>query len=306
MSWFGKLTSGLKKSASSLTDGLKKAMVGKRLDNETCDALEEVLIQSDLGTRLSLELVEKLRQEKFTEEITYTDVVALLEKEINRHLEPVTKELTLPNAKPAVVLMVGVNGAGKTTTLGKLAKKYIHDGKKIMLAAADTYRAGAVDQLKTWAERADVPIVTPENEKTDAAALAYQAYAQAIEEQYDILFIDTAGRLQNREDLMAQLEKMVRVLKKLNPEAPHASLLVLDATVGQNAYAQVETFQRVAAVSGLIMTKLDSTAKGGVVVGLAKEFKLPIHFIGVGEGIDDLQPFKADDFAKALLQDTTS
>lgn len=302
MSWLQRLTGGLKKTADALGQNLKLAIVGKRLDAETCDAVEEALLRADLGVRLSGELVEKLRQQKFEGDLTLEQVQTKLADDIAARLAPVAKPLVLPtHKKPTVLLMVGVNGAGKTTTIGKLTRQFKDSGKSILLAAADTYRAGAVNQLKVWAERTGVEVVAPEKENADPAALLFHAYEQAQAMGVDILMCDTAGRLQNRQDLMAQLEKMIRVLKKHDPEAPHVCLLVLDATVGQNAHSQVDMFKQVAGVTGLVITKLDSTAKGGVVVSLADSYKLPIHYIGVGEKVEDLQPFDANDFAKALM-----
>lgn len=302
MSWLQRLTGGLKKTADALGQNLKLAIVGKRLDAETCDAVEEALLRADLGVRLSGELVEKLRQQKFEGELTLEQVQTKLADDIAARLTPIAKPLVLPaNKKPTVLLMVGVNGAGKTTTIGKLTRQFKDSGKTVLLAAADTYRAGAVNQLKVWAERTGVEVVAPEKENADPAALLFSAYEVAQQKGVDILVCDTAGRLQNRQDLMAQLEKMIRVLKKQDPEAPHVCLLVLDATVGQNAHSQVDMFKQVAGVTGLVITKLDSTAKGGVVVSLADSYKLPIHYIGVGEKVEDLQPFEAKDFAKALM-----
>lgn len=302
MSWLQRLTGGLKKTADALGQNLKLAISGKRLDAATCDAVEEALLQADLGVRLSSELVEKLRQQKFDGELSLADVQAKLADDIATRLSPVAKPLELPQGKrPLVLLMVGVNGAGKTTTIGKLTRQFKDSGKSILLAAADTYRAGAVDQLKIWAGRVGVEVIAPEKENADPAALLFHAYEQAQQQNVDLLICDTAGRLQNRQDLMAQLEKMIRVLKKHDPDAPHICLLVLDATVGQNAHSQVDLFRQVAGVTGLVITKLDSTAKGGVVVSLADTYKLPIHYIGVGEKVEDLQPFAAQDFAKALL-----
>ena len=298
-----KLKEGLQKSAGQLTDGLKKALTHKKLDDAMCEALEEALLRADLGVPLTTRLIADLRQQKFADDITLANIQQHLATAITQQLTPVAKPLALPaTAKPAVILMVGVNGAGKTTTIGKLAKQFKDAGQQVMVAAGDTYRAAAVEQLDVWARRTGVPIVKPEKEGADAAALLFRAYTEAQAAGADILLCDTAGRLQNRQDLMAQLEKILRVLKKQDPDAPHATLLVLDATVGQNAHQQVEAFRDMAGVTGLVVTKLDGTAKGGVVVALAERFGLPVHFIGVGEQVDDLKPFAAADFAQALVQ----
>lgn len=296
------LSKGLEKSAKGLTDGVKKALLHKKLDAETCDALEEALIMADLGAPLAAEFVDDLRREKFDQDITEDEVKDHLARTLSGKLDGIAKPLDI-NAehRPYVLFMVGVNGSGKTTTIGKLSKMLQAQGKSVLLAAADTYRAAAVEQLDVWATRTNTPIVKPEKEGADPASLIYKAYDKAKEQGVDVLICDTAGRLQNRQDLMAQLEKMIRILRKQDETAPHASLLVLDATVGQNAHQQVEAFKEVAHVSGLVMTKLDTTAKGGVIIALADRFNLPIHFIGIGEKVEDLAPFEADDFAKAIL-----
>lgn len=307
MSWFDKFSfgavkKGLQKTAQRLSGGLKLALTGKRLDDDACEKLEEALLAADMGVPMATRLVADLRKQRFGQEVTEDDIRTLLAENITTTLETVAKPLTLPeSAKPAVLLVVGVNGAGKTTTIGKLSAQLKAEGKKVLLAAGDTYRAAAVGQLDVWAKRAGVPIVLPERDGADPAALLYRAYEQATAEGADILIADTAGRLHNRQDLMAQLEKIIRVLKKHNPDAPHATLLVLDATVGQNAHQQVEVFRDLAGVTGLAITKLDGTAKGGVVVALAEKYRLPIHLLGVGEGMEDLKPFDAADFARALV-----
>lgn len=298
------LSKGLEKSAKGLADGVKKALLHKKLDAQTCDTLEEALIMADLGAPLAAEFIAKLRKDKFDQDITEAEIKTLLATTLAAKLESVAKPLNINTAdhKPFVLFMVGVNGSGKTTTIGKLAKMLQQQGKTVMFAAADTYRAAAVEQLALWAERTNTPIVKPEKEGADPASLIFKAYDQAKAQGVDVLICDTAGRLQNRKDLMDQLEKMLRVLKKQDTTAPHASLLVLDATVGQNAHQQVDAFKDTAHITGLIITKLDTTAKGGVVLALADRFGLPIHFIGIGEKVEDLAPFDAADFAKALVE----
>ena len=297
-----KLTEGLGKTASGLKENIRTALFNKKLDGQVCDELEDALLQADMGSSLAEKLVRPLREGRFEQDITPEEVQAHLSQAIADILKDSATPLEIDDSKkPFVILMVGVNGSGKTTTIGKLTKKLQDGGKKVMLAAADTYRAAAVKQLDVWAGRTKTPIVKPEKEGADPASLLYKAYESAEEQGADVLICDTAGRLQNRQDLMAQLEKMVRVLRKKDESAPHASLLVLDATVGQNAHSQVETFREIAYVTGLVITKLDSTAKGGVVVSLADKYNLPIHFIGVGEQVEDLKPFNPEDFARALF-----
>jgi len=300
--FFSKLKDSLKRTSSGLTDGISQLFTHRKLDAATCDELEELLIMADMGVEASAALIEELRKDRYQKDVSEHEVRTFLAERIAEKLSPTEQPFTLPaDKKPAVVLMVGVNGAGKTTTIGKLAEKFKAEGKNVMLAAGDTYRAGAVEQLNIWAGRAGVPIVMPEKEGADPASLMFKAIEQATDQGVDILLCDTAGRLQNRKDLMEQLAKILRVIRKVDETAPHATLLVLDATVGQNAHAQVKAFQEMANVTGLIMTKLDSTAKGGVVVGLTQAFNLPLHFIGVGEKTSDLRPFSARDFAYALM-----
>jgi len=301
LGWFNKLKDGLKKSSSGLTKNIKSVLVERKLDDDTCDALEEVLIQADMGVDASLQLIEKLRKERFGKEVSDEEVRGFLADEITAALTPCEKPFEPPSKKPTVILMVGVNGSGKTTTIGKLTAKFKGDGKKVMLAAGDTFRAGAVEQLSIWAERNDVEIIKPHKEGADPAGVLFNAYEKAVAEGADILLADTAGRLQNRKELMEELAKITRVLKKHDESAPHETLLVLDATVGQNAHSQVETFLQTADVSGLVINKLDSTAKGGVVVALAEKYKLPLYFIGIGEGIEDLRSFNAAAYARALM-----
>jgi fused signal recognition particle receptor len=299
--WLSKLKSGLEKTTNRLTSGISGALSGRKLDQKTLDALEETLIIGDIGFSTSSKLIGALKSERFNSEVEERDVREYLAGKIADILRPVTKPLsTDPSNKPHVVLVVGVNGSGKTTTIGKLAKILCSEGKTVTLAAGDTFRAAAIDQLKIWGERTGSEIVSKEP-GSDPAGLAFDALEIAKKGGSDVLLIDTAGRLQNRQDLMAEIEKIVRVLRKIDPSAPHNCLLVLDATVGQNAHSQVENFQKIAEVTGLIMTKMDGTARGGVVVALAETFGLPVHAIGIGEGEDDLRPFSAEEFAQSLL-----
>ncbi|MFC2968960.1 signal recognition particle-docking protein FtsY [Acidimangrovimonas pyrenivorans] len=269
------------------------------LDDDMLESLEELLIQSDMGVETAVRVTANLAEGRYGKRLSVNEIKQALADEIARIMEPVAKPLPLYPSKPQVVLVVGVNGSGKTTTIGKLASQFRAAGKTVVIAAGDTFRAAAVEQLQVWGERAGVPVMTAP-EGSDPASLAFDAMTRAQQEGADLLMIDTAGRLQNRADLMEELAKIVRVIRKKDPEAPHNTLLVLDATTGQNALSQVETFQKLADVSGLVMTKLDGTARGGVLVALADRFGLPIHAIGVGEQIDDLQPFDPEDFARAL------
>ncbi|WP_283178808.1 signal recognition particle-docking protein FtsY [Gemmobacter sp. 24YEA27] len=270
------------------------------LDDQMLESLEELLIQTDLGVDTAVRVTANIAEGRFGRKVSTRELKEALAGEVARIMTPVAKPLPLYAKKPQVVLVVGVNGSGKTTTIGKLASQFRAAGKTVVIAAGDTFRAAAVEQLKVWGERAGVPVLTAP-EGSDPASLAFDALGRAQEEGADLLMIDTAGRLQNRQDLMEELAKIVRVLKKKDPTAPHNTLLVLDATTGQNAITQVDIFRKIADVSGLVMTKLDGTAKGGVLVALADKFGLPIHAIGVGEQIDDLSPFDPDDFARALV-----
>jgi fused signal recognition particle receptor len=270
------------------------------LDDEMVESLEELLIQADMGVDTSLRVAANLAEGRLGKRLSVDEIKGLLAAEITRIMDPVAKPMPLYPKKPQVVLVVGVNGSGKTTTIGKLASQFRAAGKSVVIAAGDTFRAAAVEQLQVWGERAGVPVMTAP-EGSDPASLAFDAMTRGEAEGADLLMIDTAGRLQNRADLMEELAKIVRVIRKKDPEAPHNTLLVLDATTGQNALSQVETFQKMADVSGLVMTKLDGTAKGGVLVALADRFGLPIHAIGVGEQIDDLSPFDPGEFAEALV-----
>ncbi|MDD3182817.1 MAG: signal recognition particle-docking protein FtsY [Alphaproteobacteria bacterium] len=301
LGWLARLRGGLSRSTSKISDGITDLFTKRKLDQGVLDELEELLIAADLGPSTSARLVVDFGKSRFGKDVTDDEVRQALSAQISEILAPCAKPFEIdPAHKPFVVLMVGVNGAGKTTTIGKIAKQYTDVGLKVMLAAGDTFRAAAISQLQVWGERTGCPVVSGAS-NSDAAALAYRALERAKEENIDLLLIDTAGRLQNKTDLMQELSKIKRVLQKLDPETPQATLLVLDATTGQNAHAQVEVFRDLTTVTGLIVTKLDGSAKGGVLVALADKFKLPIHAIGVGEGIEDLQPFKAEDFARSLM-----
>jgi fused signal recognition particle receptor len=272
---------------------------GRVLDDDMLESLEELLIQADMGVDTALKVSARIAEGRFGRRVGATEVRELLAGEIARILDPVARPMPIYPKRPQVVLVVGVNGSGKTTTIGKLASQFKAAGKSVVIAAGDTFRAAAVEQLQIWGERAGVPVMTAA-QGSDPASLAFDAMARAEAEGADLLLIDTAGRLQNREDLMQELAKIVRVMRKRDPEAPHNTLLVLDASTGQNALSQVDIFRKIADVTGLVMTKLDGTAKGGVLVALADRFGLPIHAIGVGESIDDLQPFDPEEFARAL------
>ena len=299
--WLGRLRTGLTRSSARLTEGINAIFLRRRLDDAALGELEDLLIASDMGVGVAGEVVAALRRTRFNQEVSPEEVRTALAEEIIRLVEPVMKPLRVdPATRPFTILVVGVNGSGKTTTIGKLARQYRDAGKKVILAAGDTFRAAAVEQLQIWGERADCPVLTRPT-GSDAAGLAYDAFMRARDEVADILLIDTAGRLQNKADLMGELQKIVRVLKKLDSAAPHAVLLVLDATVGQNAHAQAEIFRAMVGVTGIVMTKLDGTAKGGVLVSLAEKYGIPIHAIGIGEGIEDLRPFEARAYARSLL-----
>lgn len=299
-SFFQRMKEGLSRSTRTISDGITGIFTKKKLDRATLDELEELLIGADLGLDTAADIVAAVGKGRHDKEVTAEEIRAIVAGEISKVLAPVSKPLVIDAAKkPFVVLMVGVNGAGKTTTAAKIAARAQAEGRTVMLAAGDTFRAAAVEQLKVWGQRLDAPVVSTKI-GGDAAGLAYEALARAKQEKTDLLLIDTAGRLQNKADLMSELEKIVRVLRKLDPEAPHATLLVLDATTGQNAVNQVDIFGKTANVTGLVMTKLDGTARGGILVAIAKRFGLPVHLIGIGEGIDDLQPFDAEAFARAI------
>jgi fused signal recognition particle receptor len=298
--WWQRLTEGMRRTSSSLSDSVTGLFTKRKLDDATLEELEDALVQADLGVPTAMRITEAIASGRYNKEISPQEVKAILAGEVEKTLQPVAQALTIDRSKkPFVILMIGVNGAGKTTTIGKLAQKFRQQDLKVMLAAGDTFRAAAIEQLKVWGERVGAPVLARE-QGADAAGLAYDALQEAKANGTDVLLIDTAGRLQNKAGLMAELEKIVRVVKKFDPGAPHATLLVLDATVGQNAMSQVELFQKAAGVTGLVMTKLDGTARGGILVALAAKFGLPVHFIGVGEGVEDLEPFTARDFAKAI------
>ena len=299
-SWLARLRSGLSRSSTNIARGVTDIFTKRKLDAASLDDLEDLLIQTDLGLSASARIREAIARGRYDQGISPDEVKRVLAAEVERALEPVARPLVIdPTKRPFVILVVGVNGSGKTTTIGKLAAKFGTEGKTVVLAAGDTFRAAAIEQLRIWARRTFSALVERE-QGADAAGLAFDALTRARELDADVVLMDTAGRLQNRAELMGELEKIVRVMKKVDAEAPHAVLLVLDATVGQNALSQVEIFGRIAGVTGLVMTKLDGTARGGILVAIADKFALPVHFIGVGEGVDDLEPFTARDFAEAI------
>lgn len=294
-----RISSGLRKSTSRMSEQVSAVFTKRKLDDEAIEELQDILISADLGVGPALKVTQLLAKDKFDKQVTDMEVKIALADVISDILTPLEKPLVLTGAKPEIMLFVGVNGSGKTTTLGKLAKRYHDQGKKVLIAAGDTFRAAAVEQLTIWSERANAEIVSGQL-GADAAGLVYDAIEQAKETQADILMIDTAGRLQNRTELMDELAKILRVIKKQDASAPHHSILVLDATVGQNALSQTEAFKETAGITGLVMTKLDGTAKGGVLVALSDKYQLPIHAIGIGERIEDLENFSAPVFAAAL------
>jgi fused signal recognition particle receptor len=298
--WWQRLSGGLKRTSSALGSAITDLVSKRPLDAATLDALEDLLIRADLGVDSAARIAAALGQGRYDQTISPDEVKGVLAAEIEKVLEPVAKPLAIDAAKkPFVILVAGVNGSGKTTTIGKLAAKFRADGHAVMLAAADTFRAAAIDQLRIWGERTRSPVFAREP-GSDAAGVVFDAIGAAKGQGADVLLVDTAGRLQNRTELMNELEKIVRVMRKVDASAPHAVLLVLDATVGQNALSQVELFRKAVGVTGLAMTKLDGTARGGILVAIAAKFGLPVHFIGVGEGVNDLAPFSARDFARAI------
>ena len=298
--WFSRLKQGLGKTSSKLSDGISGVFTKSKLSADTLEDLEDILIESDLGLDTAERIITELGKGRYQKGIDAADVRAVLKDEVTRVLNPVAKPLTVdPANKPHVILVVGVNGTGKTTTIGKIAAQLTREGKSVMMAAGDTFRAAAIDQLKIWGERTGSAVIA-RDVGSDASGLAYDAVERARAEGADVLLMDTAGRLQNKEGLMDELAKVIRVLRKVDPTAPHDVILVLDATTGQNALSQVEVFRERAGVTGLVMTKLDGTARGGILVAISAKHGLPVHAIGIGEGIDDLQPFDPAEFAQAI------
>jgi fused signal recognition particle receptor len=298
-SWWQRLAGGLKLTSAALNTPIFDLVSKRRLDQAMLDEIEEALIRADLGVGTAAKIAAALGEGRHDKAISADEVKAVVAAEVEKAVAPVAQPLSVSGARPFVILVVGVNGSGKTTTVGKLAAHFRREGRKVMLAAGDTFRAAAIDQLKIWGSRTGTPVVAREP-GADAAGIAFEALTEAKTQGTDVLMIDTAGRLHNKAALMGELDKIVRVIKKVDPAAPHAVLLVLDATVGQNALSQVEAFQKTAGVTGLVMTKLDGTARGGILVAVAARFGLPVHLIGVGESVDDLEPFSARDFARAI------
>jgi fused signal recognition particle receptor len=300
LSWWRRLSGGLKRTSNSLGTAVADLVTKRKLDRAMLDDIEDVLLRADLGTEVAARISAAVGVGRYDKTISADEVKTVVAAEVEKVLAAVAKPLAIDAAKkPFVILVIGVNGSGKTTTIGKLASRLGAERRRVMLAAGDTFRAAAIEQLKIWGERTGSPVIAGA-QGSDAASLAFNALTAAREKQFDVLLIDTAGRLQNKAELMGELEKVVRVIRKVDASAPHAVLLVLDATVGQNALSQVEAFARTAGVTGLVMTKLDGTARGGILVALAEKHKLPVHFIGVGEGVEDLAPFTARDFANAI------
>jgi len=299
--WGTQLLRGLASSSAKLTGGISELFTKRKLDQAALDELEELLITADLGVATAAQLTQSLAKKRLDQDITPDEVKSLLADDISMILGRVVRPLRVdPAIRPFVVLVCGVNGSGKTTTIAKLANQWRSEGKSVMLAAGDTFRAAAIEQLQIWGDRTGCPVVASET-GADAAGLVFDAMRRAHDERADVLIIDTAGRLQNKQDLMAELEKIVRVMRKVDETAPHSVVLVMDATIGQNAHEQVGIFKQAVDVSGLIVTKLDGSARGGVVVALAEKFGLPVHAIGIGEGLDDMQPFEARAFARSLM-----
>ena len=298
-SWWQRLSGGLKRTSASIGGAVADLVAKRKLDEAMLEEIEDVLIRADLGVESAAKIAAAGGEGRYDKSITADEVKAVVAAEVEKVLTPVAKPLGIGGAKPFVVLVVGVNGSGKTTTIGKLAAKLRAEGRSVMLAAADTFRAAAIDQLNIWGGRTGASVIA-RAPGADAAGVAFDALTEARGEEIDVLLVDTAGRLQNKAVLMDELQKIVRVMQKVDRTAPHAVLLVLDATVGQNALSQVEVFRDIAGVTGLVMTKLDGTARGGILVAIAAKYGLPVHFIGVGEGVDDLAPFLAEDFARAI------
>ncbi len=298
--WWARLSAGLKRTSSSLGGAVADLVTKRKLDRAMLEDIEDVLLRADLGTEVASRISSAIAEGRYDKSVSAEDVQVIVAAEVEKVLSPVAKPLVIDeDKKPFVILVVGVNGSGKTTTIGKLAAKFAAEGRKVMLAAGDTFRAAAIEQLKIWGERTKAPVIA-RGHGSDSASLAFEAYEAAKADNRDVLLIDTAGRLQNKTELMVELEKVARVIKKIDASAPHAVLLVLDATVGQNALSQADAFRKTAGVTGLVMTKLDGTARGGILVAISEKYKLPVHFIGVGEGIDDLAPFTAHEFAMAI------
>ena len=297
--FFSRLAAGLKRTSSKLGESVTAIFTKRKLDNEAIEELEDTLIAADLGASAAIRVTERLARDRFDKEVSDEEVREVLASVVAETLEPLEKPLDLSGTSPRVVLFVGVNGSGKTTTLGKIAVKLKREGRKPLLAAGDTFRAAAIEQVSVWGERAKAPVVKRDI-GADAAGLAFDALEQAQRDGHDVVLIDTAGRLQNKSELMEELRKIVRVIRKKIPDAPHEVLLVLDGTVGSNAVSQASAFLEASDVTGVIMTKLDGTAKGGALVQVAEKFQLPIHYIGIGEGEEDLQPFSAQGFARAI------
>src|SRR3954470_443773 len=300
LSWWRRLSSGLKRTSNSLSTAVADLVTKRKLDRGMLEDIEDVLLRADLGAAVAARISAAVGVGRYDKAISAEEVKTVVASEVEKVLAGVARPLVIDTAKkPFVILVGGVNGSGKTTTIGKLAARLSAERRRVMLAAGDTFRAAAIEQLKIWGERTNSPVIAAA-QRSDSASLAFNALSAAREGAYDVLLVDTAGRLQNKAELMKELEKVVRVIRKIDASAPHAVLLVLDATVGQNALSQVEAFHRTAGVTGLVMTKLDGTARGGILVALAERHKLPVHFIGVGEGVEDLAPFTARDFARAI------
>ena len=299
--WWRRLSGGLKRSSTAIGGAISDLLTKRKLDAATIEEIEDALIRADLGVETARRIAAALGEGRHDKEISPDEVKNIVADEIEKVLADVAQPLVIDTMqKPFVILVAGVNGSGKTTTIGKLAARYCSEGHKVMLAAGDTFRAAAIDQLRIWSERTGADFIA-RAAGSDAAGLVFDAVTAAKQKGVDVLLVDTAGRLQNRTELMNELEKVVRVMKKVEPSAPHAVLLVLDATVGQNALSQVDIFRKVVGVTGLAMTKLDGTARGGILVAIADKFKVPVHFIGVGEGVDDLASFSARDFSRAIV-----
>lgn len=300
-SWFQRLKDGLRKSSSKLVDGITDIFTKRKLDAAALEDLEDLLVMADLGPATAAKVVQEIAKGRFDREIEPEEIRSALAEEIAKLVEPVAKPMIIQaTGRPHVILVAGVNGSGKTTTIGKLAKRFREEGKTVMMAAGDTFRAAAIEQLQVWGERAGCTVVSSA-QGSDASGLVFDAMDRATREGIDVLLVDTAGRLQNKKDLMVELQKVVRVIKKKDETAPHDTVLVLDSTVGQNALSQVQIFGDMIDVTGLVLTKLDGTAKGGVLIALAEKFGLPVYAIGVGESADDLRPFDANDYARGMM-----